>query len=200
MPTEPTSLFAALIMGFGVLRDVGFKTFGAWSDGEVTSKARVFVVVLEEDPRITPEIVEQTVTRYITGKVTVWHRGDNVPAPEEFPSASAFRDACLETWNTLYKQVPDGEITLGDGSKVLQTKYVSRNTGHRQAQSALDAPATPEQIEAVKARISQLPARSMVEPSRPSFVSKRSPRPINPEAEAVLQQMAEIRRQHEGAA
>lgn len=199
MSSSP-AMFAAITKAFGIIRDAGFKTFGAWSDSEFTSKARVYTTVLGQDSRITPEIVEQTADRYITGKVTVWHRGDNVPAPEEFPSASAFRDACLETWNTLYKEVPDGEITLPDGSKVLQTKYVSRDPSHRRAQRSMDAPATPEQIEAIKARISQLPARSMVEPSRPSFANKRSPRPINPEAEAVLQQMAEIRRQHEGAA
>lgn len=189
-------MFAALIKAFGILRDAGFKTFGAMGDGEVKSKARVYGVVLGEDPRITPEIIEQTATRYITGKVTVWHRGDPVPAPEEFPSASAFRDACLETWNTLYKEVPDAEITLADGSKVLRTKYVRRHGERNQVPPALDRPATPEQIAAVKARVSSLPARPM--PTLSEAVTKRQPRHHNPEAEAVLAQMAEIRRHHEG--
>lgn len=191
------ALFAAITKAFGIIRDAGFKTFGSWSDSEFTSKAKVYNSVLGGDSRITPEIVEQTADRYITGKVTVWHRGDNVPAPEEFPSASAFRDACLETWNTLYKEVPDGELTLEDGSKVLRTKYVRRDGNTQPAAPALDRPATPQQIAAVKARVASLPSRPM--PTLSAAVTRREPRQPNPEADAVLVQLAEIRRQHEGA-
>lgn len=185
-----------LIKAFAVLRNAGYKTFGQWSDAEALAKARTFALVLAKDPKVTTEIIQATALRYANGEVTIWQSGAHVPASLEFPAAPQFRDACIQTWHELYRLVAIGE-KIEDGAKVLITTIEKRSESNSSL-PALDPPATPDQIAAARARIAALVPRAM--PRATEAVVTRPSRESNPEADAVLAKMAEIRRQHEGAA
>jgi hypothetical protein len=178
-------LMESLITAMGKIRDAGYKTFGNWSDSEMAAKAVTYYECISDIPKITPEIINLTATRYNKGKVTVWREGVHVPATREFPTSFEFKDACLQTWELTYRIVAIGE-KIEDGAKVLVTS-VERRDDPQPGVSALEAPATPEQVAAIKTRFERLPSM----PSLSEAVTRREPRQYNAEAEAHLASIRE---------
>ena len=180
----------------------GMQTFGRWpSPGRTAEEqkqatatmrniAMTYAVACANDPKITAEIIECTARRYLQGEVTIWENGVHVPATAEFPTAPQFRNACIQTWHHLYRIVAIGE-KIEDGAKVLVTR-VERRDDPQPGVAALEAPATPEQVAAIKTRLERLPSM----PSLSEAVTRREPRVVNQEAEAELARIREaIRRE-----
>lgn len=180
----------------------GLQTFGRWPSpgrtkeeqemvkNQMTTIAKVYAVACENDPKITPEVVEVTARRYLQGKVTIWKDGVHVPASTEFPTAPQFRDACIQTWHELYHIIAIGE-RIEDGAKVLITR-VERREDPQPGVAALDAPASPEAVAAIKERLAKLPA------ALPSIGKSERRSGNNPDAENELARMREVRDKHEG--
>ena len=180
------SFASAMVKTIGLLRIARYKTYSTLSAEEVEEMAKLYALILSEDDKINIDIIQRTAMRYVKGDVTVWSKGAFIPASREFPSPSEFRDACLQTWHMIYRIDAIGEKEE-DGAKVLVTK-VSRRDDPQPGVLALDPPATPEQVLAIKKRLERLPAM----PSLSEAVSAPRPtREVNPEAEAELERIRE---------
>ncbi len=173
------------------MRNAGFKTYGQWTDKELLEKANVFSLVLADESKITTEIIQATALRYAKGEVTTWTKDGDKPVDNDFPTAAQFLNACVQTWHLLYRLVADGE-RIEDGARILTTRVERRAAAVSEA-PVLEPRATPEQVAALRSHLG-LGVQSL--PDQPG----RSRRIPNPEADAVLAQMTQIRKQHEGTA
>lgn len=172
------ALAKSMVKVIGILQTARYKTYANLSDDAVIDMAQLYALVLSKDEKVSVDIVQKTAMRYVEGDVTVWSKGAFVPASKEFPSPAEFRDACLQTWHLLYRIVAIGE-KVEDGAKVLITR-TERRDDPQPGVLALDPPATPDQLLAIKKRLERLPAM----PSLSEAVSRpREVREVNPEAE-----------------
>lgn len=185
-------LVKSMVKVIGVLQMARYKTYASLSDDTVIDMAKLYAAVIAKDSRLTVEIMQKTAMRYVEGEVTIWSKGAFVPAPREFPSPAEFRDACVQTWGEIYEMRAIGETVNEDGTRVIQTKQFKKNDP-QPGVLALEAPASPETVAQIKARIDKLvPALTLSE----AVVSRE--RASNPNAAEELERMAQIRRQHEG--
>lgn len=174
----------AMVKVISILQTARYKTYANLADEAVVDMAQLYGLILSEDDKINLDIIQRTAMRYVRGDVTVWSKGAFIPASKEFPSPAEFRDACLQTWHMIYRIDAIGEKDE-DGAKVLITR-VTRRDDPQPGVLALDPPATPDQLVAIRKRLERLPAM----PSLSEAVSApRPPREVNVEAEAELERI-----------
>ena len=135
--TEPT-LTKTLIKAFAVLIDGGYKTYGDWSFEQMQTKAKLYALLMADDPKITREIVQSTCMRYMRRQVWVWKGGEQSPASMDFPSAPEFREACLQTWHAEFQTLAIGYSQNELGYQIAHTIDIRRNIPEAEKERLID--------------------------------------------------------------
>lgn len=116
--------------------DAGFNTFGGFTEAQILNKALIFSLVLEEDERVDAEIIMNTSMRYLKGQVTRYEDGGQVPVGFNFPSAPEFYNACLQTYESMYRTISVGE-TQRNGAIYCHTLRVRRDIKESQLEEMI---------------------------------------------------------------
>ncbi len=188
----------------------GFATFGRWpgqgktkieqeaAKRQMRTIASAYALSMADEPRITREIVEKTGLRYIQGKVTAWDKGEQIQVRQELPTAPQFREACIQTWMTLYATYPVGEtvgalgyvtthvVTLPKGKSAEEIQAIIENERRRIGVS--EAKSLPEPTKAT-------PTLAMVERS----LSINSVKPIEQTEQDAAERRKLLRKQASSA-
>jgi hypothetical protein len=132
------TLTKTLIKAFAVLIDGGYKTYGDWSFEQMQTKAKLYALLMADEPKITKEIVQSTCMRYMRRQVWVWKGGEQSPASMDFPSAPEFREACLQTWHAEYQTLAIGYSQNELGYQIAHTIDIRRNIPEAEKERLID--------------------------------------------------------------
>jgi len=132
------TLTKTLIKAFAVLIDGGYKTYGDWSFEQMQTKAKLYALLMADEPKITKEIVQSTCMRYMRRQVWVWKGGEQSPASMDFPSAPEFREACLQTWHAEFQTLAIGYSQNELGYQIAHTIDIRRNIPEAEKERLID--------------------------------------------------------------